>query len=175
MHARSASDINQHYRTLRPQLLMYMVIGYAAFYLTRKSVNYVLPALQTDLGLDKGDIGLLGSLFYLPTACRSLPPGCGTTATGSAVYGRWPVRHRPAERGVRLWRVADAAAGGLDAERLFQGWGWPPCARLLTHWYSRNERGFWWGCWNMSINIGGAIIPLIAPLPPTGGAGRRRC
>jgi OPA family sugar phosphate sensor protein UhpC-like MFS transporter len=65
MHARSASDINQRYRTLRPQLLMYMVIGYAAFYLTRKSVNYVLPALQTDLGLDKGDIGLLGSLFYL--------------------------------------------------------------------------------------------------------------
>ena len=65
MHARSATDINQHYRTLRPQLLMYMVIGYAAFYLTRKSVNYVLPALQTDLGLDKGDIGLLGSLFYL--------------------------------------------------------------------------------------------------------------
>jgi len=43
----------------------------------------------------------------------------------------------------------------------FQGWGWPPCARLLTHWYSRNERGFWWGCWNTSINIGGAIVPLI--------------
>ena len=42
---RSATDINQHYRTLRPQLLMYMVIGYAAFYLTRKSVNYVLPAI----------------------------------------------------------------------------------------------------------------------------------
>ncbi len=39
---RSATDINQHYRTMRPQLLMYMVIGYAAFYLTRKSVNYVL-------------------------------------------------------------------------------------------------------------------------------------
>ncbi len=32
MYARSATDINQHYRTLRPQLLMYMVIGYAAFY-----------------------------------------------------------------------------------------------------------------------------------------------
>ncbi|WP_411974153.1 helix-turn-helix domain-containing protein, partial [Serratia nevei] len=32
----------------------------------------------------------------------------------------------------------------------------------LTHWYSRNERGFWWGCWNMSINLGGAIVPLIS-------------
>jgi sugar phosphate permease len=40
MHARSAN--NNQYRALRPQLLMCMVIGYAAFYLTRKSVNYVL-------------------------------------------------------------------------------------------------------------------------------------
>lgn len=60
MHARSAREINQSYRILRPRLLMCMIIGYAAFYLTRKSVNYVLPALQTDLGLDKSDIGLLG-------------------------------------------------------------------------------------------------------------------
>ncbi|ENB5313780.1 MFS transporter family glucose-6-phosphate receptor UhpC, partial [Escherichia coli] len=45
MHARSAREINQCYRTLRPRLQMCMIIGYAAFYLTRKSVNYVLPAL----------------------------------------------------------------------------------------------------------------------------------
>ncbi|STV79371.1 Hexose phosphate uptake regulatory protein UhpC [Klebsiella michiganensis] len=84
---RSATDINQRYRTLRPQLLMYMVIGYAAFYLTRKSVNYVLPALQTDLGLDKGDIGLLGSLFYLTYGLSKFTAGLCTTATGSA--GLW--------------------------------------------------------------------------------------
>ena len=121
MHARSATDINQHYRTLRPQLLMYMVIGYAAFYLTRKSVNYVLPALQTDLGLDKGDIGLLGSLrveVYRRAVARQ--------PRAALVYGRWPVRYRPAERGVRLWRVADAAAGGLVAERIFPGLGMAP-------------------------------------------------
>jgi OPA family sugar phosphate sensor protein UhpC-like MFS transporter len=63
MHARSATDINQHYRTLRPQLLMYMVIGYAAFYLTRKSVNYVLPALQTDLGWIKAISACWGRCF----------------------------------------------------------------------------------------------------------------
>lgn len=85
MHARSAREINQCYRTLRPRLLMCMIIGYAAFYLTRKSVNYVLPALQTDLGLDKGDIGLLGSLFISATDCRNLPPDCGMTATDNAV------------------------------------------------------------------------------------------
>ena len=44
----------------------------------------------------------------------------------------------------------------------FQGYGWPPCARLLTHWYSQKERGTWWGFWNTSHSVGGALIPLIA-------------
>ena len=64
MHAGAATDITQRYRTLRPRLLMYMVIGYAAFYLTRKSVNYVLPALQTDLGLDAGRVRHGRNGFY---------------------------------------------------------------------------------------------------------------
>ncbi|MGO2345167.1 MAG: MFS transporter, partial [Providencia sp.] len=49
----------------------------------------------------------------------------------------------------------------------FQGWGWPPCARILTHWYSRNERGFWWGLWNISINLGGMLLPLLTALLAT--------
>lgn len=44
----------------------------------------------------------------------------------------------------------------------FQGWGWPPCSKILNTWYSRNERGLWWAIWNTSHNLGGAIIPLIA-------------
>lgn len=163
MQARSASEIDHRYRALRPRLLLYMVIGYAAFYLTRKSVNYVLPALQTDLGLDKGDIGLLGSLFYLSYGLSKF------------VAGLWHDGH--GQRGFMgiglfatgLLNVAFAFGESLTLllavwalNGFFQGWGWPPCARLLTHWYSRNERGFWWGCWNMSINLGGAIVPLIS-------------
>ena len=65
MPALSAEQVTQRYRRLRPRLLLCMATGYAAFYLTRKSLNYVLPALQLDLGLSKSDIGLIGSLFYL--------------------------------------------------------------------------------------------------------------
>lgn len=43
----------------------------------------------------------------------------------------------------------------------FQGWGWPPCARLLTHWYAKYERGTWWSVWSTSHNIGGALIPIL--------------
>ncbi|HBU93674.1 MAG TPA: MFS transporter family glucose-6-phosphate receptor UhpC, partial [Leclercia adecarboxylata] len=49
MPALSAEQVTQRYRRLRPKLLICMVIGYAAFYLTRKSLNYILPALQMDL------------------------------------------------------------------------------------------------------------------------------
>lgn len=45
---------------------------------------------------------------------------------------------------------------------VFQGWGWPPCARLLTHWYSQKERGTWWSLCSTSHSVGGALIPIVA-------------
>lgn len=40
--------------------------------------------------------------------------------------------------------------------------GWPPCARLLTHWYSKSERGSWWSLCSTSHNVGGFLIPILA-------------
>jgi OPA family sugar phosphate sensor protein UhpC-like MFS transporter len=54
--------------------------------------------------------------------------------------------------------VMFAALWTLNA--FFQGWGWPPCAKLLTTWYSRSERGFWWSIWNTCHNLSGALIPI---------------
>lgn len=43
----------------------------------------------------------------------------------------------------------------------FQGCGWPPCARFLTHWYSQSERGSWWSTFNVSHNVGAGVIALV--------------
>ena len=43
-----------------------------------------------------------------------------------------------------------------------QGMGWPPCGRSLGHWYSVRERGTAFAFWNISHNIGGGLIGLIA-------------
>lgn len=161
----SNAEIAKRYRAVRPRLLLVMIVGYAAFYLTRKSLNFILPALQLDLGLSKSDIGLLGSLFYLSYGLSKFAAGLWHDAHGQRSF-----------MGIGLFatgllNVLFAFGDSLTLlliiwtlNGFFQGWGWPPCARLLTHWYSRNERGFWWGCWNTSINIGGAIIPLISAL-----------
>lgn len=86
MHVLSAEQVSQRYRALRPRLLLCMVIGYAAFYLTRKSLNYVLPALQMDLGLSKSDIGLIGSLFYLSYGLSKFAAGLWHDSHGQRAF-----------------------------------------------------------------------------------------
>ena len=161
----SATDVDKNYRYWRVHLLLSMVIGYAAFYLTRRSVTFAMPVMQLELGLTKGDIGLLGTLFYLAYGGSKFISGIYSDRTGA----RWFMGVGLLMTGVLniLFAFCHSLTALLIVWTLngfFQGWGWPPCARLLTHWYSRNERGFWWGCWNTSINIGGAAVPLLSGL-----------
>jgi OPA family sugar phosphate sensor protein UhpC-like MFS transporter len=140
-----------------------MYIGYAMFYFSRKSFVFAMPALINDLGFDKAQLGLLGSILSLSYGAskffsgilsdRSNPRyfmGIGLILTG--LFNLF--------FGLSSTFVFFALFWGLNG--WFQGWGWPPCAKLLTHWYSQKERGSWWSMWNTSHNVGGAIIPLFA-------------
>ncbi|XP_022778383.1 uncharacterized protein LOC111319933 [Stylophora pistillata] len=40
----------------------------------------------------------------------------------------------------------------------FQSMGWPPCARLITHWFSSTELGSKWALWASSHQIGAVAI-----------------
>lgn len=162
MLGKNSASINKTYDFWRKNLMLSMIIGYATFYLTRKSVNFVMPVMQTELHLDKGDIGWIASLFYLTYGLSKFLSGIFHDQYGY----RWFMGAGLVMTGVM--NIIFAYCLSFPALLLvwalngfFQGWGWPPCARLLTHWYSRNERGFWWGLWNISINLGGMSIPLL--------------
>ena len=43
----------------------------------------------------------------------------------------------------------------------FQGMGFPPCARLLTHWFSPHDLSTKWSIWNMSHSVGAALILIL--------------
>lgn len=62
---KSKEEIDKTYRYWRLHLMITSYIGYAVFYFTRKSFNFVMPAMLTDLGLQKADIGIMGTAFYL--------------------------------------------------------------------------------------------------------------
>lgn len=44
----------------------------------------------------------------------------------------------------------------------FQGMGWAPCGRTMTHWFSDKERGVKMSIWNTAHNVGGGFIATIA-------------
>ncbi|MCC8380838.1 MFS transporter family glucose-6-phosphate receptor UhpC [Xenorhabdus sp. PB30.3] len=168
MLADNNSWVSQEYRYWRVHLLLSILIGYATFQLTRRSLNAVMPAMQIELVLDKNDIGWIASLFYLAYGVSKFISGIFHDHTGY----RWFMGVGLLITGVL--NVVLAFCSSLSAiliiwtlNGFFQGWGWPPCARLLTYWYSRNERGFWWGCWNISINISGILLTLLSTLLAT--------
>ncbi|HDM8207620.1 TPA: MFS transporter [Vibrio campbellii] len=158
----SKDQVDERYRYWRLHIMLGMYLGYAGFYFTRKTFNYAAPAMIADLGLDKADIGMIGTLFYITYGLskfisgtisdRSNPRffmGVGLIATGLINIAF----------GFSSSLVALAALWVMNA--WFQGWGWPSCSKLLTTWYSRSERGFLWAIWNTAHNVGGALIPLL--------------
>lgn len=121
-----------------------------------------MPLLIENLGFNKGDIGLLSSCFAIAYGSSKFLSGVIADRSNPRIF---------MSLGLIMTGVLNILFGfssslsllallwGLNG--LFQGWGWPPCAKLLTHWYSQKERGVWWGMWNSSHNVGGALIPLL--------------
>lgn len=139
-----------------------MFIGYALYYFTRFSFTFAMPALMKDLGLDKGQLGILASVMAI---------SYGLSKFVSGVFGDRSNPRYLMGVGLILTGVFNILFG-LSSSLLmfcvfwglngwFQGFGWPGCAKLLTHWYSQSERGRWWSLWNTSHNVGGALIPII--------------
>jgi OPA family glycerol-3-phosphate transporter-like MFS transporter len=44
----------------------------------------------------------------------------------------------------------------------FQGMGWPPCGRVVVHWFSVKERGRKMAIWNVAHNVGGGLMATLA-------------
>ncbi len=155
--------VKKKYKYWRLRIFSGMYIGYIFYYFSRKSFTFAMPALIQDLGFDKSDLGILGSILSITYGMSKFLSGILADrsnpryfmAAGLILTGVLNILF-----GFTSSLVFFAIFWGLNG--WFQGWGWPPCARLLTHWYSQKERGTWWGFWNSSHSVGGALIPLLA-------------
>ncbi|MDN3509568.1 MAG: phosphoglycerate transporter protein PgtP [Candidatus Neptunochlamydia sp.] len=158
----NSEEIKAKYRYWRTRIFYSIYIGYAMFYFTRKSFTFSMPALMTDLGFDKTDLGFLGTLLAVTYAISKFLSGVISDKSSLRVL---------MGAGLVLTGILNLCVGFsssillfgifLGLNGFFQGWGSPPCAKLLTYWYSQTERGRWWGIWNTSHNIGGAVIPIL--------------
>ena len=155
-------QIDATYKHWRLHLMFSMYVGYAVFYFTRKSLNFAMPAMLSDLGLTHSDIGILGTLFYVTYGISKFVSGIVSDQSQSRYFmgvGLIATGIINILFGLSSSLVMFAILWTLNA--FFQGWGWPQCAKILTTWYSRTERGFWWSIWNTCHNLSSALVPLI--------------
>lgn len=155
-------ETKERYHHWRLRVFYSIFIGYAVFYCTRRSLTFAMPILMTELGFNKTELGILSSVL-------SITYGISKFAGGMLVDTSNP-RYLMAF-GLICTGIFNIFFG-LSSSLLFfvffwflngwfQGLGAPACTRLLTHWYSQNERGRWWAVWSTSQNVGGAVIPII--------------
>ena len=155
-------EVKNKYRYWRIRTFYSMYMGYAFFYLSRKSFTFAMPLMIQDLGFTKADLGILGSILYFSYGLSKFLSGIVSDRSNPRYFMAFGLI------ATGIWNICFGLSSSIflfgmfwGLNGWFQGWGWPPCAKLLTHWYSKKERGRVWGLWNTSHNFGGAVIPLI--------------
>lgn len=151
-------EIAPLYSRYRIQMMLSIFVGYAAFYLVRNNFSNAKPALMRELHLDTGDVGMIAAGGMLAYGLSKFIMG--------AVSDRSNPRYFMAT-GLILSGIVNLFFGYLPGFGLmlafwflngwFQGMGWTPCARVLTHWFSDRERGTQFAIWNPAHNVGGGL------------------
>ncbi|MGL5681960.1 MAG: glycerol-3-phosphate transporter [Marinifilaceae bacterium] len=163
-----ADKIDNTYKKLRWQVFWGIFIGYAGYYLVRKNFSLAMPDL-VEMGYSKGDLGLalsaisiaygiskfvMGNVSDRSDARKFLPIGLVLSAVVMIVMGAFP--------------FAISSIGMMFALLFINGWvqgmGWPPCGRVMVHWFSQKERGVKMSFWNVAHNVGGGLIGPLAVL-----------
>ena len=154
--------VEKKYKYWRIRIFYSIYLGYVFFYFTRKSFTFTMPIMVDELGFSKATLGFLGSVLYISYGISKFVSGVLSDkanpryfmATGLILTGVFNILF-----GLSSSVFFFSIFWGLNG--VFQGWGWPPCTKQLTYWFSHHERGFWWSVKSTSHNVGGALIPIV--------------
>lgn len=154
---------NKKYHYWRIRIMYSMIIGYAVFYFVRKNLSVAMPAMFQETGLSKTDMGWVLTGFSIAYGFSKFISGIMADRANPRYF---------MAIGLFLSAIVNVFFGMSTSliflglfwilNGWFQGMGWPPCARLLTHWFSPTELGTKWGIWNSSHQLGGAGILILA-------------
>lgn len=147
----------------RWRLLLSTYAGYAMFYLIRTNLPLAVPAMQKDLGLNKETFGIFFTLHGLTYGIAKFLAGLAADRYNPRVLLSVAMMMSV------LCNVLFGFGGAVGllgtiwvANGFFQGFGFPPCARVLSYWFAPRERGLYWGIFNTSHQLGAMLISVLA-------------
>ena len=151
------------------------MIGYAFFYFVRKNFSFAMPGLAAEYGISNTSFGIVmtivglvygfsryfnGILADRMNARYHMSIGLALCALASLAFGFIP-HLLGINIGVAPHSLIVAFAILLVLNNIFQGSGFPPCARLLSHWIPPHELATKQSIWNTSHSIGASILAIL--------------
>lgn len=156
-----APDVAKRFKYWQTRTIIASMVGYALFYFVRKNLSIAMPAMQTDLGITKTELGLFLTLHGLIYGVSKFANGF----IGDRVNARYFM-----VSGLVLSALCNIVFGFSSAVLVFgivwmlngwfQGMGFPPCARLMTHWIPPKELATKMSVWNTSHSIGAGLVVI---------------
>lgn len=139
------------------------MIGYAVFYIVRKNLSMAIPGMEADpdLGFTKTDLGIFLTMNGVVYGISKFVNGF----VGDRVNARWFMMF-----GLAMCAICNFVFGMSSVIWMFglmwvlngwfQGTGYPPCARILSHWVHPKQLATKMSVWNTSHSIG-AFVALV--------------
>ena len=159
------------YKSMRFKVFLGAFLGYSAYYLVRKNLSLAAPGMIGEGLITKAQIGvamsavsiayafskfILGSISDRSDARKFLVLGLIPSALVMILTGVIPFS--PAHPSLNMAIVF----GLMLIIGCLSGMGWPPCGRIMAHWFSQNERSFKMSVWNTGHNFGAGSLGLLA-------------
>lgn len=151
------------YNKWRLRILISIIFGYGTYYLCRQNFSMIMPAFMEEFGYTKTQLGWVLTI-------ASVVYGVGKFVNGY-ISDKSNARYFMVI-GLICSAITTFIMGFSDSllflgafliiNHWFQSMGWPPAARMITHWFAPNELGTKWALGAASHQIGGAITLIFS-------------
>ena len=157
-----ADKIDSTYKRYRIQVFLSIYIGYLTYYFVRS--NFALAKVYLlERGFTATQLGLVASALGIAYGLSKFVMGNLSDRSNPRYFLAFGLI---ASGVVNFVFPITSSISVMFLLMLFNGWfqgmGWPPCGRTMTHWFSDKERGVKMSIWNTAHNIGGGFIATIA-------------
>lgn len=161
MSALSDPEVAKRFRYWQWRTLWASMVGYALFYFVRKNLSVAMPAMQADLGITKADMGMFLTLHGLLYGVARFINAWWSDRSNARIF---------MVTGLVLSALVNIAFGFSSAVVVLgllwmangwvQGMGYPPCARLMTHWFPPQQLATKMSIWNTSHSVGAGLVVI---------------
>lgn len=158
------------------RIILVTMIGYAMFYFVRKNMSVAMPGLTAEYGISNTSFGIIiaiGSIVYglsrfiqgyLVDRIKGrivMAVGLLLCAFSNFLFGagaNLSALFTGSNQGPDFINVFILLMGiTIILNQYFQGFGYPPCARILPHWIHPSELATKMSVWNCSHSVGAAL------------------